>query len=160
MGLDLIAELEALVAALDAEKVDYALCGGLALAVHGYPRATKDIDLLVRAESSERIMRIASRLGFDLAASAMTFGAGTKNERIVRRVTKADVESKELLTLDLIEAGELFEDVFRSRLKVEWSGRILTVVSREGLSTMKRVAGRPQDVADLAKLEGRADEEA
>jgi hypothetical protein len=55
MSLDLIAELEALVSALDAEKVEYALCGGLALAVHGYPRATKDIDLLVRADSTERI---------------------------------------------------------------------------------------------------------
>jgi hypothetical protein len=160
MGLDLIAELEALVTALDAEHVEYALCGGLALAVHGYPRATKDIDLLVRADSTEQIIRIAKRLGFDLAASTMTFGAGTDKERIVRRVTKADVESKELLTLDLIETGELFDEVFRARLRVEWSGHILTVVSREGLTTMKRVAGRPQDVADLARLEGTADEEA
>ena len=51
MAFDLIAELEQLVDALHADAAEYALCGGLALAVHGHPRATKDIDLLVRAEA-------------------------------------------------------------------------------------------------------------
>jgi hypothetical protein len=36
------------------EKVDYALYGGLALAVHGYPRATRDLDLLIGAEDFKK----------------------------------------------------------------------------------------------------------
>ncbi|MBX3228797.1 MAG: hypothetical protein KIT84_39710 [Labilithrix sp.] len=48
--MDLFAELRALTAALDAAGVDYALCGAVALAIHGVPRATKDIDVLVREE--------------------------------------------------------------------------------------------------------------
>lgn len=35
---------------LSAARIDYALCGGVAVAVHGYPRATRDIDLLIREE--------------------------------------------------------------------------------------------------------------
>jgi hypothetical protein len=44
--MDLYDELRSLVAALDRQHVDYAICGGIALALHGYPRFTKDIDLL------------------------------------------------------------------------------------------------------------------
>jgi hypothetical protein len=49
-------ELKALVAALNEEGVPYALCGGLAMAVHGFVRATEDIDLLVRPSDVERIV--------------------------------------------------------------------------------------------------------
>ena len=58
MAFDLIAELEQLVDALHADAAEYALCGGLALAVHGHPRATKDIDLLVRAEAVPHLLAL------------------------------------------------------------------------------------------------------
>jgi hypothetical protein len=48
--MDFFLEIKNLTAALDAAGVDYALCGGVALAIHGVPRATQDIDLLVRPE--------------------------------------------------------------------------------------------------------------
>ncbi len=47
MTMDPVTELEALIDAFDADEVPYALCGGLALAVHGFPRQTKDIDILL-----------------------------------------------------------------------------------------------------------------
>jgi hypothetical protein len=43
--VDLFQELKNVTAALDAEGIDYALCGGVALAIHGVPRATQDIEL-------------------------------------------------------------------------------------------------------------------
>ena len=46
--LDLYEEFLGLVEGLDQRSIDYALCGGLAVAVHGSPRSTIDIDLLVR----------------------------------------------------------------------------------------------------------------
>ena len=49
--MDLHQELVQLIDALEAAGAEYALCGGLALAVHGHPRFTKDIDLLVPAEA-------------------------------------------------------------------------------------------------------------
>ena len=53
MAFDLFRELTSLLSALDEEGIDYALCGGLAMAVHGYPRATVDIDLLILAKDAE-----------------------------------------------------------------------------------------------------------
>ena len=44
---DLVAELQSIARAFDRDGVEFALCGGLAVAVHGHVRATKDIDLLV-----------------------------------------------------------------------------------------------------------------
>ena len=51
------------------------------------------------------------------------------------------------------------EVVWQGRTTVRSGDRSLTVVSREGLATMKRIAGRKQDLADLAKLEGTDDDE-
>ena len=55
---DVYAELVRLVRAFDAANIDYAICGALALAAHGFPRATKDIDLLARPEDAERIREL------------------------------------------------------------------------------------------------------
>ena len=46
--IDVYTEFVALTRARDSAGVDYALCGALALAIHGAPRATKDIDLIAR----------------------------------------------------------------------------------------------------------------
>ena len=64
------------------------------------------------------------------------------------------------MTLELVLLPSWLEGAWRTREAVEWEGRTITVVSREGLLAMKRAAGRPQDLADIAKLTGSADEEA
>jgi hypothetical protein len=67
MALDIIAELEALIDRLETERIEYAICGGLALAIHGRPRMTKDIDVLVPRDALAPAMAIAKGLGFDMA---------------------------------------------------------------------------------------------
>ena len=67
--MNLFEELMALVAELDASGIEYALAGGLAVAVWGAPRATKDIDLLVMPESVARAKAVAARRGFTLEAA-------------------------------------------------------------------------------------------
>lgn len=57
-------ELRELVRLFNQEKIDYALCGGMAVAIHGYPRFTKDIDFLIPAESLEHARAVATRAGF------------------------------------------------------------------------------------------------
>ncbi len=64
MALNLEAELEALADALNADGVDFAICGGIAVTIHGAPRFTKDIDLLVPPEAVGRVKEVAARLGF------------------------------------------------------------------------------------------------
>jgi hypothetical protein len=159
MPLDPVTELAGLAGAFEAEGVGYALCGGLALAVHGHARATKDIDFLVPRDELDRAIDLARRTGFDLLGPKLTFGRRTQTPREIRRLSKLDTETGQLLTLDLLVVNPALEQVWTQRLSVTWLGRPLCVVSREGLATMKRIAGRAQDLADLAKLEGTDDED-
>lgn len=159
MALDLIAELEALVDAFEQATIDYAICGGIAMTVHGHVRATVDIDLLIAPEDLSRAMRVSRDCGFDVPARKMVFGLKTGTPREVQRLSKLDPETNNLLTVDLLLVGPGYEEVWASRERVAWKGRNLGVVSRAGLVTMKRIAGRPQDLADIAKLEGTDDDE-
>jgi hypothetical protein len=154
--MDLYEELLGLVDALTRGGVDYAICGGIALAIHGHPRFTKDIDLLVRLEDVDAVLAAVATRGFDLLAAPMAFGAGTPQERHVRRVSKA--EGAELLTLGLLIVSPALDEAWRGRGAVEWRGRRLRAVSASGLVHMKRLAGRDQDLLDVKKLEGRSGE--
>ena len=53
--MDIVAELREITARLDREGIDYALCGGLVMAVYALPRATLDIDLLIQIAHLRRI---------------------------------------------------------------------------------------------------------
>ena len=154
--MDLREELLGLVDCLDAARIDYAVCGGLALAIHGYPRFTKDIDILVRLEDLERAVAAVSGLGFDLDAGILPFEVGGPRAREVRRISKT--EGGEVLTLDLLVVSPVLESAWRSRGVFEWQDRRLRVVSREGLAEMKRLAGREQDLLDARRLESSDDE--
>ena len=61
---DLYEELGAVVGALDRANVDYAVCGGIAMAVWSLPRATVDIDLLIEARCLERAYAAVGPLGY------------------------------------------------------------------------------------------------
>jgi hypothetical protein len=155
-SMDLHEELGLLADALAREGIEYALCGGLAVAVHGFPRATKDIDLLIRPVDAARIVRAVEPIGYTLDAGEFSFGGCGPHARRVRRIGKT--EGSEVLTLHLVLLPPWLAEVWESREVIEWEGRELTVVSREGLVSMKRIAGRPQDLADIAKLTEEADE--
>lgn len=62
----LFQELRELIRAFNADGIEFALCGGLAVAVYGVVRATQDIDLLIREESLDDAYRTAAGLGFDI----------------------------------------------------------------------------------------------
>ncbi|MDB4961711.1 MAG: hypothetical protein JWP01_1710 [Myxococcales bacterium] len=159
MAIDLIEELEKLVDELSAAAIDYALCGGLAVGVHGLPRATKDIDLLVMREDVPRVLEVAKRLGFDVPSRRMIFRAGKPDQHEMQRVSKLESGTDLLVSLDLLIVGPVHQAVWDTRTEVPWREATLWVVSREGLATMKRFAGRPQDLADISRLEGHDDDE-
>ena len=145
----LLDELSQLISALDENRIEYAVCGGLALTIHGFPRATFDIDILIRAESLEKAYEIAAQYGYDIRGLDISF-----KERAVeiRRVSKID-DNGEVLSLDLLLVTPHVKDVWDTREKIDFLGNWLCVVSREGLIKMKRLAGRPQDLADIERLE-------
>lgn len=148
--MNLKEELFLIADTLTAGSIEYALCGGVAVAVHGYPRATRDIDLLLREEDLERATGVLAGVGYDLAAGVIPFDTGLPTARRVYRVSK--VEGGDFLTLVLILVSPFLEDVWADRGRHQVQGKSLDVVSRQGLAKMKRAAGRPQDLADLRAL--------
>jgi hypothetical protein len=76
LDVNLVDELHAVCAALVATGVRHAVCGGIAVTVHGATRSTKDIDILVHPDDLGRAMDCVRPLGFTFAALPMTFEEG------------------------------------------------------------------------------------
>lgn len=142
----LVDELLSLTRALDAEDVGYALVGGLALAVWGAPRATKDIDLLVTADALDAAMAVARQQGFDIVALRMTFRDGMELQRVTR------ASDGQLLTDDFLLVNSNLEPVWASRQRMPVGADAIWVISRDALIQMKALAARPQDIADIERL--------
>ena len=145
----LLDELSQLISALDENGIEYAVCGGLSMAIHGFVRATLDIDVLIRAESIENAFQVAAEKGFDIRGLDISFKESAVE---IRRVSKID-DNGEVLSLDLLLVTPHVEDVWATRETIDFLGKRLWVVSREGLIKMKRLASRPQDLADIERLE-------
>lgn len=146
-SIDLFDETRRLLLALEGRGIEYALVGAVALAVHGVPRATTDIDLLIRPESLEAAAEEARRLEFVFEAQPMRFPDGMQ----IRRLSK--IVGEETLTLDLLLVDDNLEEIWASRRRLEASFAGAWVISRDALIRMKTWAGRDQDLADVKRLE-------
>jgi hypothetical protein len=146
--IDLAEEFEAVISALADHDIDYAVCGGVAMAIHGLPRATVDIDLLIRPDDEERVYPAVEPLGFRIRAKPMHFDQGKME---IRRVTKIDPVGDTLM-LDLLLVTPAFENVWRDREQIESEFGFIWVVSRKGLIELKsgRMSGTDQD--DIKRL--------
>lgn len=148
--LDLYEEFRGVVTALEDRDIDYAVCGGLAMAVHGLARATVDIDLLILADALEAVRAAAKKLDYTIDAIPMTFAAGAIE---IRRVSKIDAETGIVLSLDLLLVTPQISEVWTSRSTVEWEGGQLKVVSPQGLIALKMLRGSGQDLDDIKRLQ-------
>ena len=145
----LLDELSRIVDRLNEDKIDYAICGGIAMAIHGFPRATVDIDIIVDANDLERVWRLAKEFGFEIEGMPLSLHGGQVE---IRRISKIEVESKELLTLDFLLVTEELRDVWDGRQKFKLANRDVSTVSRTGLIKLKTLAGRTIDKADIESL--------
>ena len=151
MALNINDELESIARCLNESGVEYALCGGLAVAVHGYPRATQDIDVLIRESDLNQVIAVLGKKGYSISAGIIPFDVGKESESRLYRISKASGE--DLLTLDLIFVSPILQDVWEDRETFQIADYEITVVSLSGLKKMKRLSGRPQDLVDLQQLE-------
>ncbi len=149
--MNLVDELFAVVKALHEAEVPYAVCGGIAVTIHGATRTTKDIDLLVEDADVERALEAIEPLGYRFRALPMTFAEGTDREQRVQRVSK--LVGEEVLLVDLILARREALNYLRGAIDVSLPEGDVRVIQRTALVAMKRAAGRPQDLADVQRLE-------
>jgi hypothetical protein len=146
----LLQEFTEFVAALNQRQLAYAVCGGWAMTIHGCPRATMDIDVMVLADDLAEAWKIATNLGYQIEGSPLHFHDGAIE---IRRISKVDAETKIVFTIDFLLVTEPTQKIWRDRERIEWEHGAIFTVSREGLIQLKRLSGRLQDLADIERLE-------
>jgi len=137
-----------ILSAFAAQGVEYLLVGAHAMAAHGVPRATGDIDLWVKCESinAEKVYRALADFGTpmdeldkkDFEIPDFVFQIGVAPNRI-------DI----LTTID----GVLFDDAYQARESITIDALTIPVISRHHLIENKKTVGRPQDLVDIQLLE-------
>jgi hypothetical protein len=134
--------------ALVDEKVRFLLVGAYALAAHGYPRATMDIDIWVKPapENADAVVRALRRFGTPLHDATR---GHFEREDTVFQIGLAPRR------IDIITSasGLQFEETFSRAIAVEIEGITVHIPSVADLITNKRASGRTKDLADAEALE-------
>src|SRR5215813_10032901 len=146
----LLDEFACLVAEFNRRQLPYAICGGWAMTIHGAPRATIDIDVMVSPDDLDEAWRIATELGYHIEGRPLEFRDGGIQ---IRRISKVDRETEALITVDFLLVTEATESIWQTRHTVDWEQGKISIVSRDGLIQLKRLGGRAQDLADIERLE-------
>lgn len=137
-----------LLAAFGRYDVRVLVIGGYAVGVHGRPRATKDLDLLLEPLTAPVRDRACQALE--------TFGAPTETISAVRGVQPNEIVWFGIppLRVDMLSGLPAlnFEQAWPRRVELEVEGQIVHVVGLDDLIALKRAAGRPQDLADVRAL--------
>jgi len=130
------------------ERVKFILVGAYALAAHGYPRATMDIDIWVMPspDNAEAVLRALRKFGASL--HGLTIDDLQKDDTIFQ----IGVPPRRI---DIITgaSGLQFEDALSRSSKVEIEGIQVHIPSLDDLIRNKRASGRTRDLADAEALE-------
>ena len=133
---------------LNKNNVKYLIVGGYALALHGHPRYTKDIDIwiLVDRENAERTISSLKEFGFEsLGLSAEDFMEPGYVIQLGQPPSRIDI----LTSVTALE----FDECYASRIKIEIDQLPVNLIDIENFKKNKRATGRLQDLADLENLE-------
>jgi Nucleotidyl transferase of unknown function (DUF2204) len=129
----------------------FVVLGGHAVAFHGHPRATKDLDVLVEAnsENAERVYAALAAFGAPLSA----FEVGVEDFASYDGVLQLGVPPRRIDIINRAD-GITFAEAIADGESFTLEGREVPVIGRSALIKNKRAAGRPQDIADVKALGG------
>jgi hypothetical protein len=130
--------------------VRFLVVGGWALAAHGIPRLTKDLDLWIwpEAGNAQRTLAALDEFGFGgLGLTTQDFQTADTVVQLGYPPNRVDI-----LTTP---TGVDFEPCWGARLEVDLDGIVVPFIGVEGLIANKRATARPQDLVDVQSLEER-----
>ena len=133
---------------LNSHKVDFVVVGAHAVAFHGYPRYTGDIDFLVRStlDNAQRVVSVLTTFGFeDAAALTESLMQPEKVIQLGRPPNRID-----LLTSI---SGVDFDEVWSTSVAGDIDGVPVRFIGREALLKNKRASGRLKDLADVEEMD-------
>ncbi len=133
---------------LNAHNIQYLIVGGHAVAAHGHPRNTKDMDVWVSPDRAnvEKFYKALTEFGFG------SIGLTVDDFLSPENVIQLGFPPNRIDILMDISIGP-FEECFQMRVVVDVQGVQCNVISLEDLKRAKKVTGRTQDLADLENLE-------
>jgi hypothetical protein len=132
---------------LNANGAEYVIVGGVALAHHGFPRYTGDIDVLIHAtpENASRVMQALKDFG--LGSLSISQDDLSRKDRVIQLGFPPG-------RIDLLTSidGVSWDEVRAHCEPGNYAGAATHYISRADLIRNKRASGRPQDIADAARL--------
>jgi hypothetical protein len=133
---------------LNDNQVHYLVVGGYAVALHGYPRYTKDIDIWIELAQENAIRLVETLEQFGFASLGLKESDFLVEDQIIQLGYAPN-------RIDIITSlqGITFNECYDKRLLVEIDGVKVNFIDRENLRKNKKATGRLQDLADLEKLE-------
>ncbi|MGB7875290.1 MAG: DUF6036 family nucleotidyltransferase [Anaerolineales bacterium] len=132
---------------LQHHKVRYIVIGGIAAVLHGVPRATFDLDILIDADTENAKKLLKALLEAKLGTAAMT----TAEEILSQEITI--FKDRVRIDVQTSTPGLKFEEAWQRRETMEYQDQKFFVASREDLIASKRASGRPVDLEDVRLLE-------
>jgi len=128
-------------------EVKYVVIGGIASVLHGVPRATFDLDLLIEAtpQNAERLLQALLDAGLGTASLTSADDLLSHEITIFKDRVRIDVQTS--------TPGISFEQAWKHRQVMSFQGDQFFVVSKEDLIRSKRAAGRDIDLEDIGLLE-------
>ena len=132
---------------LNANRVKYLLIGGYAVAYHGFPRATGDMNIWVDMEktNAEKVVSALKSLGFDLPS--LTPALFLKEDQIIRMGNPPY-----RIEISTTISGVHFEDCYQNRIVAEIDEIETPIIDLVSLKTNKKATGRYKDLNDLENL--------
>ncbi len=133
---------------LNDNQVRYLVLGGYAVALHGYPRYTKDIDIWIEMSSLNAYNLIKALEGFGFGSLGLTIDDFLTPDQVIQLGYPPN-------RIDLITTpdGVEFQTCYLSRIEVKIDDIIVNFIDLENLKKNKKASGRLQDLADLESLE-------
>ena len=134
-------------ASFQKHRVRYVVIGGIAAVLHGVPRATFDLDILIEAsaENAQRLLDALTEINF--ATALLT----TADDLIAHEITI--FKDRVRIDVQTSTPGLRFEDAWQRRIAMTYQGQDFYVASKEDLVASKRAAGRDRDIEDVRLLE-------
>jgi hypothetical protein len=131
------------------EGVEFLIVGAFALAMHGAPRASGDIDFYVRPthDNANRLFRALLAFGAPLDAHGVIADDFAREGAVYQ----IGLPPRRIDILTQI-SGLDFDEVWASRVEATIEGRVVHFIGRDALVKNKLAAGRPKDLADVARL--------
>ena len=137
----------AFIESLNSNGVEYVIVGAVALAYHGFPRYSGDLDVLIR-NTPDNAKRLESALAaFGFASLGLKAADFTDSYRVIQLGVPPN-------RIDLLTSitGVPFDEAWADRVDADLEGTRVSFISRQALIRNKRLTGRAQDKADLEAL--------